>query len=227
MARPPRAAEGGLIYHALDRANARLALFNDEDDDRAFLRGLADAVARHPTRLLPYCVMPNHFYLVLWPHADGELSHFLRWLTMTPTQRWQAHRRSAGSGHRYQGRFQSFPIQGDEHLLTVCRYVEHNALRAGLVPRAEHWPWGSLARRVADRPVPGPTLSPWPIAPPTDWASRVNAPLSPAEEDALRALDRGQPLGAPAWQATTARRLGLDSTLRPRGRPKKITSDDV
>lgn len=226
MARPPRAAEGGLIYHALNRANARLAIFTDEADYDAFAHVLADAVNRHRTRLLAYCVMPNHFHLVLWPHADGELSHFMRWLTMTHTQRWHAHRHSAGSGHLYQGRFKSFPIQDDDHFLTICRYVERNALRAGLVPRAEDWRWGSLARRVAPAPSVGPPLSPWPIAPPTDWIARVNAPLSPAEEQALRrAIGRGQPFGAPAWQVDTAARLGLDSTLRPRGRPRKTRID--
>ena len=226
MSRPPRAAEGGLIYHVLNRANARLAIFDDDGDYDAFLRVLAEAVARHRTRLLAYCVMPNHFHLVLWPHADGELSHFMRWLTMTHTQRWHAHRKSAGSGHLYQGRFKSFPIQGDGHFLTVCRYVERNALRAGLVPRAERWRWGSLERRSPLNPNHGPELSPWPIAPPEDWTERVNAPLSPAEEEALRrVIRRGQPFGAPEWQASTAARLGLESTLQPVGRPKKLPNN--
>src|SRR5436305_82424 len=88
--------------------------------------------------------MPNHWHLVLEPHEDGELSRFVGWLSLTHTQRWHAHRRSAGTGHVYQGRFKSFPIQDDEHFLTVCRYVERNALRAHLVKRAENWRWGSL-----------------------------------------------------------------------------------
>lgn len=219
MARPPRAAEGGLTYHALNRANARLAIFDDEGDYRAFLRVLAEAVDRYETRLLAYCILPNHFHLVLRPQADGELSRFMRWLTMTHTQRWHAHRHSAGSGHLYQGRFKSFPIQDDAHFLTACRYVERNALRAGLASRAEDWPWGSLARRLTS--APGPPLGPWPLAPPADWVARVNAPLTTAEEDALRrSLARGQPFGSPSWQTATAARLGLASTLRPRGRPR-------
>jgi hypothetical protein len=87
-------------------------------------------------RLLAYCLMPNHFHLLVWPRADGDLSQFLRWLTVTHTQRWHAHHRTAGTGHLYQGRFKSFPVQSDEHFLTVCRYVERNALRANLVGRA-------------------------------------------------------------------------------------------
>ncbi|WP_406694353.1 transposase [Singulisphaera sp. Ch08] len=222
MSRPPRAAEGGLIYHALNRANARLTIFGDDGDFEAFERVLAEAVTRYDMRLLAYCVMPNHFHLVLWPHADGDLSLFMRWLTMTHTQRWHAHRHSAGSGHLYQGRFKSFPVQGDDHLVTVCRYVERNALRAGLTTQAEQWRWGSLGRAPTKKASPGVSLSRWPIPRPRHWIERVNAPLSVAEEEAMqRAITRGQPFGTPDWQMTTATRLGLGSTLQPIGRPKK------
>lgn len=226
MSRPLRAAEGGYVYHALNRANASLAIFEDEDDYAAFEKVLAEAVTGHDMRLLAYCIMPNHFHLVLWPKGDGDLSRFMRWLTMTHTQRWHAHQGSSGTGHVYQERFKSFPVQDDEHLNTVCRYVERNALRAGLVRRAEAWRWGSLWRRVAAnaKAPPGPPLSPWPIDRPRDWVRRVNAAIGPAEEEAMRrAIQRGQPFGADAWQAQTAAQLGLVSTLRPRGRPRKTT----
>ncbi len=221
MSRPLRNAEGGFIYHALNRANARVAIFGDEGDYDAFLRVLTEALERYPTRLMAYCIMPNHFHLVLRPEADGELSRFMRWLTMTHTQRWHAQRRSAGSGHLYQGRFKSFPVQGDEHFVTLCRYVERNALRAGLTARAEGWRWCSLAQRLA-RSSGGPPLESWPIRRPSGWVERVNRPMSEAEEDSLRkSLQRGQPYGTADWQAQTAARLGLQSTFRPRGRPKK------
>jgi putative transposase len=222
MSRPPRAAEGGLIYHALNRANARLAIFHDEGDFAAFERTLAEAVGRHDVGLLAYCVMPNHFHLVVRPSGDDDLSRFMRWLTMTHTQRWHAHHGSAGSGHLYQGRFKSFPVQSDEHLQIVCRFVERNALRAGLVERAEQWRWSSLRPRTAAQADVAPALTPWPIPRPKNWLERVNTPLSPSEEEAVRrAVLRGQPFGSPSWQTEAARRLGLDSTLRPRGRPRK------
>jgi putative transposase len=145
MGRPHRAAEGGFVYHVLNRANARLSIFDDDGDYEAFERVLLQAVERTETRLLAYCLMPNHWHLVVWPWEDGELSRFVGWLTLTHTQRWHAHRHSAGCGHVYQGRFKSFPIQQDEHLYSVGRYVERNALRANLV-RAEQWRWGSLFR---------------------------------------------------------------------------------
>ena len=225
MARLPRAAEGGLIYHALNRANARLKIFESDADYAAFTGVLADVVARTEMRLLGYCVMPNHFHLLLWPRADGDLSKFMRLLTLTHTQRRHAHRQSAGTGHLYQGRFKSFPIQGDEHFLTVCRYVERNAKRAGLVERAERWPWSSLALASAKPPQTiVPELTPWPIPRPKDWVARVNAAFSPVEEEAVvRSMSRSQPFGDLDWQTTTSARLGLESAFRPRGRPRKST----
>ncbi len=225
MPRPPRAAEGGLIYHALNRSNARAAIFDDDEDYAAFERVLAQAVSRHDMRLLAYCLMPNHFHLLLWPREDGELSRFMRWLTLTHTQRRHAHRRTAGTGHLYQGRFKSFPVQSDEHFLTVCRYVERNALRAGLVDRAEDWRWGSLgARRAGDGDRPA--LTRWPIERPRDWTARVNRPFGPEEEEAVRrSIERGQPFGSGPWQAEVAARLGLESAFRPRGRPRKTAEN--
>jgi len=130
MPRRPRIATGGFVYHVLNRGVGRMQIFEDDDDFAAFERVLAEAIHRRPAaRLLGYCVMPNHWHLVLWPRGDDDLSEFMRWLTVTHTQRWHAHRRSAGTGPIYQGRFKSFPIERDEHFLTAMRYVERNALR--------------------------------------------------------------------------------------------------
>ncbi len=139
MGRPQRASKGGFIYHALNRANAGLPIFEKEGDYEAFENILEEAVERYDVRLLSYQLMPNHWHLVVWPRKDGDLSKFIGWLTLTHTQRWHAHRQSAGTGHLYQGRFKSFVVQDDGHYLTVCRYVERNALRAGLAERADAW----------------------------------------------------------------------------------------
>ena len=87
MGRPKRAADGGVIYHVLNRANARLTIFEKDEDYEAFERVLHEAVKRTATRLVAYCVMPNHWHLVVWPREDGELSRFTGWLTLTHTQR--------------------------------------------------------------------------------------------------------------------------------------------
>ncbi len=163
------------------------------------------------------------WHLVLWPKEDDELSEFLRLLTVTHTQRWHAHYHSAGTGPVYQGRFKSFPIQQDEHLLTVCRYVERNTVRAGLLERAEHWEWCSPARRRRGA-EPAPwllELKQWPVDVPRDWRAWVNRAETAAELEALRkSVKRSSPYGAVTWQRRTAGRLGLESTLRPRGRPR-------
>jgi putative transposase len=222
MGRPHRAAEGGLIYHVLNRANARATIFEDGGDYEGFQKVLAEAVARTEIRLLAYCVMPNHWHLIAWPQEDGVLSEFVGWLTLTHTQRWHAHRRSAGSGHVYQGRFKSFPVQDDEHFYTVARYVERNALRANLVQRAEQWPWCSLHRWLRGLVEDKELLAPWPSPRKANWVDHVNAPQTDRELQALRrSIARGSPFGDEVWIDRTVARLGLESTLRPRGRPKK------
>ena len=222
MGRPKRAADGGLIYHVLNRANVRMTIFEKAEDFAAVERVLEEAVERTKTRLLAYCVMSTHWHLVLWPWADDELSRFTGWLTLTHTQRWHAHRHSSGSGHLYQGRFKSFPVQDDEHFLTVCRYVERNALRANLVRRAEDWRWGSLYRWQCGKGKESSLLSAWPLRRLPNWVAEVNAPQTEAELLALRrAVNRGCPFGEAFWSDQVTRRLGLESTLRPQGRPKK------
>jgi putative transposase len=222
MPRQRRAAVGGVIYHALNRANARLAIFESDDGDAPFERVLHQAVARLDMRLLADCLMPNHFHLLLWPREDGDLSTFMRWRTMTRTLRCHAHHRTAGTGHLFQGRYKSFPVQSDKHLLTVCRYVQRNALRANLLERAEHWKWQSLSARRTNNGAERPTLTPWPIQRPHGWTAPVNRPFRPADEQAiLRSVQRRQPFGSASWPAELAARLGLESLLRPKGRRRK------
>ena len=165
--------------------------------------------------------MPNHWHLLLWPRHDGELSEVLRWITVTHTQRWHAHHHTAGTGPVYQGRFKSFPVQTDEHFLTVVRYVERNALRAKLVSRAENWQWSSLWRRNQGDVKLTPWLSNWPVERPRDWLPRVNRPQSASELESLRvSAQRGRPFGEETWVRRMAKRYGMEATLRPRGRPK-------
>ena len=169
-------------------------------------------------RVLGYCLMPNHFHLVLRPWGDGDLGRWMQWLLTTHVRRYRRHYGS--SGHVWQGRFKAFPAQDDDHLITVLRYVERNALRAGLVRRAEEWPHGSLC---LSQGKPGPvTLEPGPIERDAAWVERVNQPMSEAELAAMRhCLNRGTPYGSEGWMRQTATALGLESSLHPRGRPRK------
>jgi putative transposase len=221
MPRTARQTPGGYVYHALNRGTARLKLFRKAADYDALLRVLEEALQRYPTRLLAYCLMPTHWHLVLWPEQDGQLSCLLRWLTLTHSVRWHTHHHSTGSGHVYQNRFKSFPVEEDEHLDTVLRYVERNALRAGLVQRAQDWAWSSLADRLRGGDM-AKWLTAWPVPEPQDWLRWVNEPQTEAELDAVRlSVARGRPYGAEAWVEAVVQRLGLQATVRPRGRPRK------
>ena len=121
MPRRPRLTSGDLTYHVLNGRVDRLELFEKPTDYAAFEKILAEAYIQTKIRIAAYCLMPNHWHLLLWPRHDGELSEVLRWITVTHTQRWHAHHHSAGTGPVYQGRFKSFPVRTDEHFLTVCR----------------------------------------------------------------------------------------------------------
>src|SRR5690348_4759135 len=131
MPRTARASAADYCYHVLNRGNARAEVFHKPADYAAFLEMVAAAGARLPMRVLGYCVLPNHFHLVVRPYGDGDLSRWMQWLLTTHVRRYRRHYGS--SGHVWQGRFKAFPCQDDAHLLTVLRYVERNALRAGLV----------------------------------------------------------------------------------------------
>ena len=221
MPRIARVACGDLVQHVINRGNNRAALFGEAGDYDAFVDLLGEALDRVPgVRLCGWCLMPNHWHLVPWPAAEGELSRFMHWLTNAHVRRWRRHRHSVGEGHVYQGRFKAFPVQDDGHYLTLLRYVEANALRAGLAARAEAWPWSSLSRvgtRQGRR-----LLSPGPLDRPAGWLDVVNEPLAgPALADVRRSVVRGRPYGSADWVAEAADRLGLGFTLRDRGRPRK------
>lgn len=220
MARTLRITPGGIVYHVLNRGVHRMQLFERGGDYLAFEAVMEEAKKKHPMRICAYCVMPTHWHLVLWPEGDHDLTSFTQWLTMTHAARWLHNKQCVGRGHVYQGRFKSFPVADDEHFYRLVRYVERNPLRANLVQGSECWKWSSLWRRLHGTPEEHNLLSPWPEPEPQDWLEFVNTPLTEAELEAVRtSVVRNRPYGAPEWIVSTARRMGLESTLRERGRP--------
>jgi len=146
-------------------------------------------------------------------------------LTITHVRRWQENRRLVGLGHVYQGRYKSFPVEEDDHFLAVARYVERNALRAGLVSRAEDWRWSSLWRRCRGSVEEKAVLAEWALDLPRDWVERVNRTDNEKELQALRcSVQRGRPYGTSDWQRQIAKRLGLESAYRSDGRPRVAPS---
>lgn len=213
------------MYHVLNRGNARATLFRKHHDYAAFERVIEQAYDRLPLRILAYCVMPNHWHMVVWPKRgdDQEVSEFFRWLTGTHTQRWHAHHKTAGTGHLYQGRFKSFPVESDEHLFTVLRYVERNPVRAKLVDRADAWQWSSAWRYEHAENEAKQLLAAWPIERPRNWRKRVDRAETQSELQTMRrCVQRAQPYGSKNWSDRIVKRLGLEWTVRRRGRPRKI-----
>jgi len=223
MPRRLRIAPGGLLYHVLNRAVGRATLFDTPADYLAFERVIEFVHQRLPMRIIGYTLMPNHFHFALWPHKDGQLSDFMRLLTVTHTNRWHVHHQTTGTGPLYQGRFKSFPIERDDHALTVLRYIDRNPLRAGRVDRAEQWRWGSL-HHYASKNIPSWLMRPadWPVDRRRDWTSWVNAPQSPRELEAIhQSLHRGRPFGSELWTRRMTDQLQLHGAFTQRGRPRK------
>ena len=210
-----------MVFHVLNRGVSRRTLFEKDQDFLAFERVVEETLRTCRMRICAYTVLSNHWHFVLWPETDGELAAFMQQMTNMHVKRWKEHRHEIGYGHLYQGRYKCFPVETEGYFYQVVRYVERNALRANLVARAEAWPWSSL-RRAEREDRAFPILSAWPLPRPADWLEIVNQPQSEAELDAVRrSAHRGCPLGRADWVAETAKQLKLDSTLRPRGRPKK------
>lgn len=199
-----------------------MRLFLKDADYEAFERIVEKTLKSCPMRICAYILMRNHWHFVLWPEHDGDLGRFMQKLTITHVRNWQENRRRVGYGHLYQGRYKSFPVESDDHFYQVTRYVERNALRVNAVTTAEDWRWSSLWRRVHGKPEDRRWLSNWPLPRPRTWPQFVNEPQTEAELKAIRrSVVRGQPYGSERWVTSTAEQLGLQSTLRCRGRPRK------
>lgn len=186
-----RVADGG-VYHILNRGNGQQRVFQKDGDYLAFIELLGQMRERYSIDLLAYCLIPNHFHLLVKVDRGEDLSRGMQWFMTTHVRRYHRHYHS--SGHLWQGRYKSFGIEDDDHLLTVARYVEGNPVRAGLVDTAKDWQWSSHRERCeqiegeGDSPSgfskglsPSHLLSPLPIALPQDWTAFVDTPLTGRE----------------------------------------------
>jgi putative transposase len=226
MPRRPRPIDDGLVYHVINRGNNRTPVFFTDDDYAAFLRAIGDLKTRRPFALYGYCLMTDHVHLLIRPH-ETPISRLMQSLLVSHTQRY--HRRNQSGGHVWHGRFKSPVIQDDEHLLTVLRYIEANPLRARIVEAAGDYPWSSfpahgLGRRdpLLDPLADYEALAKTPATRRRRWSAFVHQPPPDEELAAIRrSCSSGLPFGAARWVDDLSTRLGLDLTIRPRGRPRK------
>jgi len=205
-------------YHVINRGNNRARIFHEHADYAHFVAMMQEVNDRVPLPMLAVCLMPNHFHLVVRPTEEDSIARWTHLLCTTHVRRY--HLKYGTEGRVWQGRFKSFIIQEDHHLLTVMRYVERNALRAGMVARAEHWLWGSARWRRED-PMRLPLLAP-PLKLPFNWLEFVNQPQTSEELKALReSVNRQRPFGNRRWVERKARDLGLMQSLGKAGRPPR------
>jgi REP-associated tyrosine transposase len=217
MPRIRRTCPPGAAQHVLNRGNNRRTIFHKIGDYLAFLRLMAEAQTKIPLLLLAYCLMPNHFHFIVLPESAAALSAYMRWLMNAHVRQYHQHYETCGTGHIYQGRFKNFPVQTGSHLLNVWKYVEGNALRAGLVRRGEDWRWSSLSEEGR---LDGPELCESPIVRPGAWVDYVNEELSLSDlKGVRRSVRRGAPYGDEDWTASVAKAHGLEFTLHRPGRP--------
>jgi putative transposase len=213
------AGTAGLVFHVINRGVKRSALFDSPSDYYRFLALLGQAQRRTGMRCVCYCLMPNHFHLVLWPERDDQLSQCMFWLLTNHARVVHARRGTRGTGYVYQGRFKAIPVASDQYFLNLCRYVERNPIDAFLVAQAEAWPWSSMAQRAGQkRPL---KLTDWPVPRPADWCRLVNAEMGQEVEDIRRSIGRNRPYGPEEWRERIAAKTGRMGSLRPIGRPRK------
>jgi REP-associated tyrosine transposase len=187
MPRIPRSCScpDGVPQHIHNRGNLRAEIFHEPADYLGFIAAMTEAAERIVVRLIVFCLMPNHWHLVLWPVRGTEISAYMQILMNAHIRDLQSRHGTVGTGHIYQGRYRNHPLLTERRFLNACRYVEANARAAGFVDRAEDWPWCSLSLRG---PAEGINLlSDWPIARPSQWLDLVNRPQP---THALRKMSR-------------------------------------
>ena len=218
MPRPPRIIVADWCYHFLNRGNERAKIFHEPADYDAFIELVRQAQHRVFVPILAYCLMPNHLHFVVRPNSAADLTQWAHWLFTSHAHRHRA--KHDTTGHVWQGRFKTFAIQRDHHLLTVLRYVERNALASNLVGRAEEWQWGSLRwRKSPGAPLP---LADCPVELPSHWDEFVNLPHSAIELAELRTcVNRQRPFGAEDWVSGAIERQENHQSVDPVGRPRK------
>ena len=210
MPRAARIVVPDVPHHVVQRGNRRAAIFFSDHDRRQYLAMLAESCTLHAVRCLAWCLMDNHVHLVLVPSSADALRAVM---ASTHTRYAQRINRALDlSGHLFQGRFASY-VMDDAHLMVAVRYVENNPVKAGLVDRAEHWPWSSARAHLhleddglTDVATLGRHVA--------NWCAYLEAGVEATDrDDAIEAaLRSGRPLGAAAWSAQFA------APAAPRGR---------
>ena len=216
MARVARIDVGNEVYHVINRSNGRVSIFNTKDEYSDFEYLLSEIKEEYQMRILAYVIMPNHWHLLLHPTEDGDIGRAMQWLGTSHVRRHHTRKGTIGHGHLYQGRYKSFLVQGNHHLLTVLKYIERNPVRAKLASPAEQWQWGSARRRIYGSKKEKSLLAESPVPLPRNYTQWINDP-EPAEEAKRirKSINAEVPYGEDEWvNAHVAARKILQHEIR-------------
>jgi putative transposase len=183
----PTEGHAGTTFHVVNRAAYGQLLFEDFGEYLLFMRLLAWALGRSPIDLFAYCLMPNHWHLLLRPEASGDLSQFMYDLTKQHAQELRRWRDNLGAGAVYQGRYRASPVRTETYFYRAARYVERNPVRARLSERADGWLWSSASGIGI---IQGVRLAEWPEPRPKSWSEFVNEIESPEDLALIRKRTR-------------------------------------
>lgn len=227
MAGPLRIEFPGAVYHVTSRGDRREPIFEDDEDRVALLEVVGQAMSRFDAEMVAYCLMGNHYHFLLGTR-QANLSRLMRHLNGVYTQRYN--RRHGKVGHLFQGRFKAILVDRDAYLLEVCRYVELNPVRAGMVAKPADWEWSSYLQHTGERPaapwLDTPSLHAHLLGRPADTASLRRRAAKQYEAFVASAGD------SPFWDAHLRRQIYLgdeDFVLRMQGlaEPERLASPEV
>lgn len=190
MSRPLRLQYPGALYHVTSRGNARQAIYTDPVDYTLWLSVLASVLERAHWRCYAYCLMPNHYHLLI-ETPDGNLSMGMRHLNGLYTQR--VNRRHGRVGHVFQGRFKALVIDRESYLLELCRYVVLNPVRAGIIKRVTQYRWSSYRATAGFAPAPAWLSRDWVLA-------QFSLRRARAEQLYRQFVEEGIPTTASPWE---------------------------
>jgi len=224
MARLPRVAIPDFPHHVTQRGNARQLIFAHDSDRATYLQLLRQYCELYQVALLGYCLMSNHVHLIAVPRTATALADALRHTHGRYAAYWNA--RLASSGHVWQGRFYSCPLD-ESHLWEALRYVELNPVRACMVADPVQWKWSSAAAHCDGIHDAYLDMTRWQA----HWtAAAWRDYLAAAEpETAIDALRRsthtGRPLGTPDFIAALEKATLRLLAPRKAGRPARPAPD--
>jgi len=219
MPRVARALADEQTYHIINRGNRRTNVFHDKYDFLKMLELLQMASDKYEVDIYSYCLMNNHYHLVVYTKYGESLSACMQWLGTSYVRYYN--KKYKVSGHLWQGRYKSFIVQKDEYLLTLMKYVERNPLRAKIEKDAFLYTYSSTKARVEKSE--NSFISNPPIDLPIDWLGFINEKQSKLDIDMIHnSIERQAPLGNEVWQKEVSMLYGMESSLNPRGRPRKI-----